>query len=147
MRRFDTMRKSSFFLFALLLISLTFATTGQAQYDTDLPTPCLGSDGFRVYLIIDGTRRHIVDWDTFLNLGYQQYQIIPCGDDDSDPEGAPITRLFKGSDAPIYWLENGLRRHIPDMDTFAAMGFHATAITDMPDESLVLWPLGTPLPS
>jgi len=139
------MRKCRFLLLALLLLTVTFSAA-QAQSDS-LPIPCLGSDGFKVYLIIDGTRRHIVDWDTFLNLGYQQSQIIPCDADNSDPEGAPITRLFKGSDAPIYWLENGRRRHIPDMDTFAALGFRTSDVSDIPDDLLSLWTLGTPLPS
>lgn len=107
--------------------------------------PCI-IDGPEVYLVIDNTRRHIVDWDTFLNLGYQQPDIMPCGVSAAYPEGSPITRLFKGTDAPVYWMENGVRRHIPDMATFSAMGFQISEITLLPDNILSLWPLGDPMP-
>src|SRR5215213_6453536 len=124
------MRKHGLILIALLL-TLVFTSAIQAQYgDTGQPTPCQG-DGTNIYLIIDYTRRHIADWDTFLNLGYYQDQIFPCDADLNDPEGTPITRLFKGTDAAIFWMQNGVRRHIPDMDTFAAIGFRTNAITEL----------------
>ncbi len=107
--------------------------------------PCI-IDGPEVYLVIDNTRRHIIDWDTFLNLGYQQPDIVPCGTSATYPEGDPITKLLKGSDAPVYWMENGVRRHIPDMATFSAMGFQISEITLLPDNILSRWPLGDPMP-
>jgi hypothetical protein len=100
-----------------------------------------------VYLVFDDTRHHIVDWDTFLNLGYKQGQITACGSMFQYPEGNPITRLLKGSSDPVYWMENGLRRHIPDIDTFLALGYHQEDITQVPDDLLNTWPLGEPLAS
>ncbi len=112
-----------------------------------LPSPCIIDGSPDVYLMIDKSRRHIVNWDTFLALGYRQSDIVPCGAAANDPLGGPITRLFKGSDASVYWMEAGQRRHIPDMQTFSAMGYTISDITVLPDSILTLWPEGAPLPS
>lgn len=101
----------------------------------------------KIYLDINHVRHHISDWDTFLNLGYKQTDIVPCADAASDPEGTPITRLLKGSGDEVYWMDNGQRRHIPNMDTFTALGFQIGAITVLPDDALAWWPLGAPLPT
>ena len=132
-------------LFALM-ITLSLSAGAQAQTPTNLPTPCLG-DTPNVYLIINAARRRIVNWDTFLSLGYQQAQIVPCGAATNDPEGTPITRLFKGSGAPVYWLKDGVRHYIPDMDTFTTLGFRVDQITQLPDDVMTLWPPGDTLDS
>lgn len=103
-------------------------------------------DGPDVYLVIDQEHRHIVDWDTFLNLGFKQEQIVACDAMAGYPEGAPITRLLKGSGESVYWMESGIRRHIPDMETLHALGFQTKDISIVPDNVLELWPLGEPLP-
>jgi hypothetical protein len=149
------MRKCGFILGAMIVavlilpVSAQAATSGtsatQSAY-SKRPAPCFVKLP-EIYLVINATRRHIADWDTFLNLGYKQTDIIPCGAAASYPEGALVTRLFKGSDAPVYWMENGVRRHIPDMDTFVALGFQVKNITILPDSVLSLWPLGGPLDS
>src|SRR5579885_2536146 len=102
------MRKHSFLsviLFIIILGSVAPANARSVSHSSKLPTPCI-STGPEVYLVIDGMRRHIVDWDTFLNLGYQSSDIVPCGAASGFAEGAPITRLFKGSDDAIYLLQN-----------------------------------------
>jgi len=104
-------------------------------------------DDPKVYLVIGEERRHIVDWDTYLNLGFTQEQIIPCGAMADYAEGAPITRLLKGSGDPVYWMEAGRRRHIPNMETFFALGLQVEDIATVPDDVLSSWPLGTALPS
>jgi hypothetical protein len=98
-----------------------------------------------VYLTFAGERHHIVDWETFLNLGFKQDQVRPCGQSAAFPEGTPVTRLLKGSEDPVYWMENGLRRHIPDMETFHALGFQQQDITLVADDLLATWPVGAPL--
>lgn len=98
-----------------------------------------------VYLVFDAERHHIVDWETFLNLGFKQELILTCGASAAYAEGPPITRLLKGSGDPVYWLENGLRRHIPDMETFRALGYHEQDIVVVPNELLATWPLGEPI--
>ncbi len=129
------------------LFALILTVSAGVQANASLPTPCLG-DAPNVYLIINGYRDHIVDWETFLNLGYLQSDIVPCSASDmSDPLGQPITRLFKGSDPAVYWLKDGVRHHIPDMDTFTALGFQTSQISVLPDSVLALWPLGGGLTS
>jgi hypothetical protein len=103
--------------------------------------------GPEVYLIVGTERRHIADWDVFLSLGYESQQIISCGTSATLAEGAPITRLLKGSGDAVYWMENGLRRHIPDMQTFRALGYREQDIALVPDELLATWPMGTSIPT
>jgi hypothetical protein len=140
------MKKYTLIIFAILmLLAVPFIT--QAQSTSTLPAPCQ-SDWPKVYLVVDNTRRHITDWATFLDLGYLTPDIVPCGEAVNDPEGAPITHLFKGaSSVEVYLMETGLRRHIPDMDTFNALGFQVKNITTLPDEIVNLWPTGMPLDS
>lgn len=126
---------------AIILWSLDKAISPAAA----LPAACKNS-GPDIYLIVGKERRHIVDWDTFLNLGYTQEQIIPCDVMASYPEGAPITRLLKGTGDSVYWMKEGIRHHIPDMETFNALGFQMKDISTLPDEVLNLWPSGEPLP-
>jgi hypothetical protein len=125
----------------ILLMALPLVAHAQSR-----PAPCQ-SEWPKVYLVVDNTRRHIIDWDTFLNLGYLTSDIVPCGAAADDPEGAPITRLLKGTGVEVYLMKEGVRHHIPDMDTFTALGFHTADITVLPDEIIALWPLGTPLAS
>jgi hypothetical protein len=103
-------------------------------------------DGPEVYLVFDAKRHHIIDWQTFLNAGFTQEQIRACGASAAYAEGPAITRLLKGSSDPVYWLENGLRRHIPDMETFRALGYREQDIAVVSDELLATWPLGEPIP-
>jgi hypothetical protein len=44
-------------------------------------------------------------------------------------------------------MENGQRRHIPDMETFHQLGHQQEDISELPDRVLLSWPLGEPLPS
>ena len=111
-----------------------------------LPAPCK-LESPAVYLVVEATRRRIVDWDTFLNLGYKTPDIVPCGAAQQYPEGAPLTRLIKGSTEAVYWMEKGARRHIPDMATFDSLGFQPADISVLPDAIVALWPLGKPLVS
>ncbi len=103
--------------------------------------------GPEVYLIVGTERRHIADWEVFLNLGFEAKQIVACGASAAFAEGAPITRLLKGSGDAVYWMENGFRRHIPDMETFRALGYREQDISVIPDDLLATWSLGNPIPT
>ncbi len=107
---------------------------------------CKGA-GPEVYLVIGAVRHHIVDWDTFLNLGYSQEEIAACPEQADYSDGAPLVRLLKGSGDAIYWMENGVRHHIPDMATFRALGYQEQNIVQIPNDLLASWPLGNALPS
>lgn len=114
-----------------------------------LPTPAFffkSAEG-NVYFL-EGIERHLVDGETFLNLGYQENDIVGGSSMEmSYPEGVPLTRLIKGSGDEVYWLENGFRRHIPDMETFRQLGYRPEDIFQVSDNLLRTWPLGEPLPS
>jgi hypothetical protein len=54
--------------------------------------------------------------------------------------------LIKGSGSDIYLIENGVRRVIPDMETFNAMGFNLGSVINVDDQRLGALPSGSPLP-
>jgi hypothetical protein len=58
----------------------------------------------------------------------------------------PDGTLIKGSGPDIYLIENGVRRLIPDMETFNAMGFNWNNVIFVDDQRLGSLPLGSPLP-
>jgi hypothetical protein len=71
---------------------------------------------------------------------YQPYQ--PQSSSPIFPNGT----LIKGSGPDIYLIENGVRRLIPDMETFNAMGFNWNNVINVDDQRLGSMPLGSPLP-
>jgi dipeptidyl aminopeptidase/acylaminoacyl peptidase len=92
----------------------------------------------------------VVDQETFANLGYGEKDVASSISDGTQmgyPLGAPFTRLLKGSGEEVYWMENGFRRHIPDMDTFRQLGYRPEDIFLVSDELLRSWPPGESLPS
>jgi hypothetical protein len=58
----------------------------------------------------------------------------------------PNGTLIKGSGPDIYLIENGVKRLIPDMETFNAMGFNWNNVINVDDQRLGSMPLGSPLP-
>lgn len=151
------------FALALLLMSgcsspVLFRTEAPTLVPGPLPTPSPAirtpqtlslcqANGPEVYLVVGTERRHIVDWDSFLTLGFKQEQIRACGTNVTYAEGQPLTRLLKASGDEIYWIENGSRRHIPDLITFRALGFRDQDISLVSDELLATWAVGPPIPS
>ncbi|MEO8611782.1 MAG: hypothetical protein ABI690_28040 [Chloroflexota bacterium] len=140
------MRKTALAQAGLLIMIVLLPLSVSAQASGSLPPACI-MEGPEVYMVVNGNRRHIVDWDSFLNLGYKQADIVPCAADANDLEAGLVTRLLKGSDVRVYWMQDGRRRHIPDMDTFEAMGFQIDDITILPDDILAKWRLGAPIDS
>src|SRR5258708_19628941 len=103
--------------------SMKAATTIDSTSRLALPgisAPCMINPP-KIYLIVGQTRRHIVDWTTFSNLGFKDSDIVPCGSAASYPEGTAITRLIKGSTVDVYWMQNAYLRSIPNMATFNAL--------------------------
>jgi len=58
----------------------------------------------------------------------------------------PDGTLIKGSGPDIYLIENGVRRLIPNMETFNAMGFNWNNLTILDDQRLGNIPMGIPVP-
>jgi hypothetical protein len=59
----------------------------------------------------------------------------------------PNGTLVKGPGSDIYIIENGVRRLIPDKETFIAMRFNLNNVMNLDDLGLRSIPLGTPFPS
>lgn len=55
--------------------------------------------------------------------------------------------LIKGSGNPIYIIQGGQRRHIPNPDTFNKMGLDWNAVLAISDNVLNTIPAGDPMPS
>jgi hypothetical protein len=54
--------------------------------------------------------------------------------------------LIRGSGPDIYLIENGVRRLIPDMETFNAMGLNLNSIINVDDQRVGALPLGLSIP-
>ena len=111
-----------------------------------------GSDG-KVYLIQQAHRRWVPDPETFNAIGLDWNAIQNIGDGDlSDiPLGFPLPSrkngaLVQGSGPEVYWMENGYRRHVPNTETFNAMGLDWNAIQRISDTDLNDIPEGAALP-
>jgi len=55
--------------------------------------------------------------------------------------------LIKGSGPDIYLIQNGVKRLIPDTETFNAMGFNWNSIINVDDQKLGSVPMGIPIPN
>lgn len=58
----------------------------------------------------------------------------------------PDGTIIKGSGPDIYLIENGVRRLIPDMETFNAMGLNLNNVISVEDQSFRGIAMGTPFP-
>jgi len=107
----------------------------------------MGSDG-RLYLLDRGQKRPIPNLVVFRALGYSEADVllVPDAELARYPTGDPLSVLLKGSGPEIYLMEDGRRRHIPDMTTFEALGFRLEDVVHVSDELLYFYPEGTPLP-
>ncbi|NJM59204.1 MAG: M23 family metallopeptidase [Oscillatoriales cyanobacterium RU_3_3] len=110
--------------------------------------------GNPVYLIQGNLRRHVPDPETFNFMGINWGDVQSISDDHLNGIGLGVSlpsrkngALVHGSDGKVYLMENGQRRHIPNPETFNAMGLNWGAIQYVSDSDLNAIPLGNPLPS
>ena len=100
-----------------------------------------------VYRVMeDGAIRHVVDWPTFLALGYGADHIVDVPDESlaAYPLGQPLTRwLLAASDAQLYWLDAGERFPIPNLDVLHALGGDVQRLSLVSDETLAQFPLAS----
>ena len=54
--------------------------------------------------------------------------------------------LIKGSGPDVYVIQNGVKRLIPDMETFNAMGLNWNNVTSVDDQKMGSLPMGLPFP-
>ena len=95
-----------------------------------------------IYRLEDGQRRHVKNWDIFLKNGFNYNEVVtisdaemadyPSGDDVVYPDGM----LIKGSDLPIYVVENGMKRHIASWAKFVSLGYSLSNVIMINDTDL-----------
>ena len=74
--------------------------------------------------------------------GSTPYQTQPQSSSSSFPDGT----LIKGSGPDIYLIQNGVKRLIPDTETFNAMGLNWNNVTNVDNQKLGNIPMGIPVP-
>lgn len=107
----------------------------------------------KTYVIEAGKRRWIPNPDIFNAMGFDWNAVVSSSDAElaNIPEGQPLATypdgtLLKGTAPEIYLLESGKRRHVPDVNTFNAMGFNMGMVQQIADKELSAIPLGAELP-
>lgn len=118
------------------------------------PVPAVGAvrliqgEGSAIYLVAEGRRRHIPDMETFRLLGFHLKNVhqVDSAEVLRTPAGPDFSKLsndlIKGSQPPVFLLENGRRRWIRDMPTFQTMGLKLSDVQVIADEDLRLIPMG-----
>jgi hypothetical protein len=121
----------------------------------------LQGTGPSVYVMHEGTKRHILSEGAFNACGYRwdAVQRIAGGPLAGIPTGAPLagapcpgislpTRtLLKGFGPEVYVIHDGRKRHITSQDAFGACGYHWGNIDYVQDGVIASIPSSSPLAS
>ena len=108
-----------------------------------------------MYIVLNNTLKGIPDNETLQFMGYTINQVIEVSPQDlnklSRGTGIASRRngmLVKSTVLPdVFVMENGLRRAIPDPETFNALGYDWNKIQTIQDAELNMIPKGADLPS
>ena len=133
-----------FIITILIILSLiTIPKTSQAAFGEGALIRGLSN---KVYVIENGLKRWIKTADIFNKLRYSWANIISVSKDllDDTPLGENITRdyqypdgtLVKGIEPPVYLIEKGLKRWIPNLQIFAARAFKWQNVIQAEDKIL-----------
>ena len=108
-----------------------------------------------IYVIQDGRKHHIPNADTFNALGFSWDQVrdVDRRTFNSVPTGRPIdpVGIAEGSlirlqgEAAIYVIQDRKKHHIPDADTFNALGFNWDQVRDVDRRTFNSVPTGRPI--
>jgi len=137
-------RKSLFCITILIIFSMMIIPkTSQAAFGEGMLIKGLSE---KVYVIENGLKRWIKTADIFNKLRYSWANIRSVSEDllNNTPLGKDIARnyqypdgtLVKGSEPPVYLIEKGLRRWIPNPQIFAARAFKWQNIIQAEDKIL-----------
>jgi hypothetical protein len=111
-----------------------------------------------VYLIDAGKRRWIPDaptlqsissWDKVISVSEAEIDAVPLGDPVPSVLGTrvwPDGTLLGARTGAIYLIEGGVRRWIPDPETFNALGLSWERVNTISDTEMNLVPLGLQIP-
>jgi len=139
--------------------ALNTIPTGDALLDALADGNLLRGTGPEVYAMEGGARRHIMNPTVLSGCGYgwDAVRVIPNVFLNAIPAGAPLSGppcphvlppdgvLVRGSGPEVYVMEGGLKRHVPDLATFAGMGFLWGNVNLLPDSVLSAIPSGESL--
>jgi hypothetical protein len=124
-----------------------------SSYINDLPTSgnaniLIKGPGPTIYYLIGGVKLNIPDWNHFVQFGFVLDQVTTVNQLILNlfPDGPPLYRLIKGSGDNIYYMENGQRRLIPNMDTFNSWGWDINTVRVLDDYFLNQFPIGPDMP-
>ena len=106
-----------------------------------------------------GAKRHVTSPTVLSDCGYgwDAVRLIPNVSLNAIATGAPLSgppcphvlppdgTLIRGSGPEVYVMEGGLKRHVPDLATFAGMGFLWGNVNLLPDSVLSAIPSGDSL--
>jgi len=140
--------------------ALNTIPTGDALLDALADGNLLRGTGPEVYVMEIGAKRHVISPTVLSDCGYgwDAVRVIPNAYLNAIAAGSPLSgppcphvlppdgSLVKGRGPEVYVMEGGLKRHIPDLATFAAMGFLWGNLNNIPDSVLDSIPTGEPLP-
>ena len=104
-----------------------------------------------VYFITQGRRRHIPDPATFAALGFDWGRVRDMPGVMSIPDAGryptlPGNLIRNPSNGAVYVLTGGVKRHVPDPNTFAAMGLRWESVRDLSPNIFGAIPDGPPMP-
>ncbi|KKK74067.1 hypothetical protein LCGC14_2887480, partial [marine sediment metagenome] len=133
--------------------------TGEPLLDALADGNLLRGGGSGVYVMEAGVRRHITSPSALVDCGYGRDAVfvisnsplnsVPTGDPLSGPPcphlSPPDGILVKGTGSAAYVMQQGLKRHVPNLATFAAQGFLWGNVNNIPDSTLGAIPTGEPL--
>ena len=139
--------------------TLAAVTLGSPMPDVLATGRLLRAGGPEVYVMDHGVRRHITSPEALAACGYgwEGIAVVSEGTLGAVPLGAPVEdppcpsfqppdgSLLRGSGPQVYRIQGGLRRHIPNVVTFEALGLRWGEVDALPDWALAAVPIGAPL--
>ena len=111
-----------------------------------------------IWTIKGGKRRRIPGWDVFLQSGYKVVDVlklsektlsrIPEGPISTEfPVASALVRILGDASGPIWLVEHGIRRRIPDWETFKRLGYSLEYVQHLGRKIVGRLPEGDPLAS
>ena len=108
-------------------------------------------NGYRVYMVEDGLKRHIPNPKVFEDQGLNWEEVVEVDDDEVEvlPEGDPLSytegTLIQGEGPEVYVVSNGQKRHILDPAVFNKFQYNWRQIIRVNNDELAIYPVGEPV--
>ena len=146
----STVNKVPWLVLLLPLLVCTGCQLAPTTPTVNLADRPLKGSGPAIYLLIDSHLRHIGDWATFQALGYTAEDIVSVSDAELARYslGPPLTRwLSQLNDRNLYFLHEGQRYRVPDVETIMALSGELLDVALVPENQMARLPLADePLP-